>query len=215
MKPDPELHPDGLAWLSETVAALQRCAVTDGRAAFERRFRTEFARVPRKVRADAGDEAVHAEARAAARRRMLCAVLDEIARDDAQSLLGAVWRGAGLDEQIDLLRALPDLPQREAFVDLAISACRTNARDVLGAIALANPYPAACFPDAAFAQMVVKSMFLELDVAAIEGLRDRISPQLLQMVGDYAQERIAAGRPVPPGVALIRKLAEERHDEVL
>jgi hypothetical protein len=47
-------------------------------------------------------------------------------------------------------------------------------------------------------------------VERIVGLQDRVNPELLRMARDYADERRAAGRPVPADVGRIEKLMETR-----
>ena len=51
--------------------------------------------------------------------------------------------------------------------------------------------------------MVLKAIFIEIPVARIEGLADRLTPELAQMASAYGRERRAAGRPVPSDVEYI------------
>jgi hypothetical protein len=103
-----------------------------------------------------------------------------------------------------LLRTLALLPEPDRFVDLATEACRTHVDDVFAAIACDNPFPARYLPEAAFNQIVLKTMFVNLSVGRIVGWRERNNAELRRMVSDYADERRAAGRSVPDGVAMIR-----------
>jgi hypothetical protein len=50
---------------------------------------------------------------------------------------------------------------------------------------------------------VLKALFTGVPLATIDGLETRRTPDLVRMVGDYARERRAAGRPVPPDCALV------------
>ncbi|HET6521402.1 MAG TPA: EboA domain-containing protein, partial [Geminicoccaceae bacterium] len=79
----------------------------------------------------------------------------------------------------------------------------TNVLDVFEAIACDNPYPATHFPEANFNQMVVKALFVGTLLARVRGLADRDTPELRRMVGDFASERRAAGRPVPEDAGLV------------
>jgi hypothetical protein len=83
-------------------------------------------------------------------------------------------------------------------------------RTVFEAIAAENPYPARCFSDAAFHQMVLKAIFVGMPVERIEGLSERATPELARMVEGYASERRAAGRTVPEDCARVVELARER-----
>ena len=103
-------------------------------------------------------------------------------------------------EQQSWLRGLNLLPGRGRFLDAAIDACRTNIVPLLEAIACENPYPAAHFPDLNFNQMVLKSLFNGIRIERILGLESRFNPELSRMADDYASEREAAGRDVPPDI---------------
>ncbi len=101
-------------------------------------------------------------------------------------------------EQQSWLRGLNLLPGRGRFLDAAVDACRTNIVPLLEAIACENPYPAAHFPELNFNQMVLKSLFNAIRMERILGLESRFNPELSRMADDYASEREAAGRDVPP-----------------
>lgn len=106
-------------------------------------------------------------------------------------------RGDGA-EQAAVLRSLWLLPEPARFVALAVEACRTNVADVFAAIACENAFPARYLPEPNFNQMVLKAIFVGLDTQRITGLRARATTNLKRMVVDFASERRAAGRPIPP-----------------
>ncbi len=118
-----------------------------------------------------------------------------------------------LREQQAVLRALPHLPAPERFLGVAVEAVRHNATSVIGAIACDNAYPAAHFPEAAFNQMVLKSLFVGLPLARIVGLPARTGAELRRMVQGYVSERRAAGRSIPDDAALILE-GEDAHAPV-
>lgn len=193
------LDPQSEAWLTTATQDLrQRAAGGAPAAELDRTLRVLFARVTRAV------APVH---HAAVRSQLLWAGATLGDRQDAHRRVWAVYRGASQAEQSDLLRGLGALPHPEDFVDLAIDACRTNSQAVFRAIAHDNPYPAQHFPDPAFAQLVLKAMFMDLDVAPILGLERRVTPQLLRMAQDLADERTSAGRPVPSGIAHLHRIS--------
>ena len=103
-------------------------------------------------------------------------------------------------EREAVLRALPMLPHAARFVPVAVEACRTNVESVFSAIALDNPFAAEHFTEDAYNQLVLKALFLDLDADRIFGLSDRTTPELKRMARDYADEREAAGRPLPGGI---------------
>ncbi len=210
---DPGLTPEGGRWLSDTLSAMQRAPDLTA-------LRVAFARAGRKLPAiplgdlgvsspaDSGLEAwrPHWTARDHARAILL---LTALGRSDPAShvhVVDKLLRTGDLGEQESLLRILGVLPDAARFVEVAIEACRTNAERVFAAIAGHNAYPAAHFPDPAFAQMVLKTIFLGLPTAGIEGLPERVTPELVRMLHDYAAERRAAGRPVPEDIDRITRM---------
>lgn len=105
-------------------------------------------------------------------------------------------------EQESWLRALILYPQCERFRDVAIDACRTNIKPLFESVACENPYPCRYFPELNFNQMVMKSLFMGVEIARIIGLEDRLNPELSRMTDDYAAEREAASRAVPADIWL-------------
>ena len=105
-------------------------------------------------------------------------------------------------EQQSWLRALLLWPEAEFFLPYAIDACRSNVVPLFEALACENAYPARHFPDRNFNQMVLKALFNSIDLSRVVGLRSRLNAELSRMAGDYAAERVAAGRKVPSDVAL-------------
>jgi hypothetical protein len=105
-------------------------------------------------------------------------------------------------EQQSWLRALPLWPEAAPFLPHAIEACRTNIVPVFEALACENPYPAAHFPERNFNQVVLKALFNTIALSRITGLASRLNTELSRMARDYAAERTAAGRTVPPDIGL-------------
>jgi hypothetical protein len=138
-----------------------------------------------------------------ARVGLLVAVMGGIAREARVKLADSVFKTGDNDERAALLKALSLLPEPEAFVELAVDACRTHVQSVFEAIACENSYPMRYFPDHNFNQMVLKSFFTGVAVKRIEGLAARRTPELVRMAEAYASERRAAGRSVPADLRLI------------
>jgi hypothetical protein len=140
---------------------------------------------------------------ALARAGLLVVVMNGIERDARVKLAHGVFKTGDNDERGALLKALAILPEPEAFVELAVEACRTHVQSVFEAIACENPYPMRYFPDHNFNQMVLKSFFTGVAVKRIEGLAARRTPELVRMAEAYASERRAAGRSVPDDLRLV------------
>jgi hypothetical protein len=105
-------------------------------------------------------------------------------------------------EQESWLKAIALWPEAKAFLPHAIDACRTNIVPVFEALACENPYPSQYFPERNFNQVVLKAMFNSIALARIVGLPSRLNAELSRMARDYAAERTAAGRTVPPDIEL-------------
>lgn len=180
-----EIEPEAATWLRQ-----QLDACTDPLS-----LRVAFARLARKSTTPKAVEL--------ARTALVLAALE---RHDEPALIVQLYRAGELAEQQSVLRMLAHLPEPQRFTELAIEACRTNARSVFAAIALDNPFPAAWFPDPAFHQMVLKALFLELSAASIVQLPARVTAELQRMVVGYADERRAAGRTVPDDIGWILQL---------
>lgn len=112
-----------------------------------------------------------------------------------------MYRAGDERERCDTVRGLA-LVGDAAPLDLALDAGRTNAQDLFRALSLDNPFPAARYDDAAFNHLVLKALFMDLDIDRVAGLDTRANADLSRMCEDFADERLAAGRPVPPSLWL-------------
>ncbi len=104
---------------------------------------------------------------------------------------------ADVVELTALYRGLPLYAQGESLLDQVGEGLRSNMRGVFEAIIHRNPYPKLCFDEHRWNHMVLKALFVGSALAPIQGLDDRANAELARMLCDFAQERRAAGRPVP------------------
>jgi hypothetical protein len=141
------------------------------------------------------------------RAALLCRALANQVPAGRPALVLTLFEGGEIGEQESLLRTLALLPGGGEFLETALLACRTNALRIFEAIACENAYPQTFFPEPAFNQMVLKTVFLEISVSRIEGLTHRSTPELARMARAYASERSAAGRPVPEDIDIITRAA--------
>ncbi|WP_371659805.1 EboA domain-containing protein [Streptomyces sp. NBC_00280] len=104
-------------------------------------------------------------------------------------------------EQRAVLRALPQLDREGTgrFLDLVRQTLRGNDNTLIEAAL--GPYAAAHLPADEYRQAVLKCVFCEIPLARVAGLDDRADAELARMLGDFARERTAAGRPVPEDIA--------------
>jgi sugar phosphate isomerase/epimerase len=166
-------------------------------------IRTLFPAVGRKVgRAPLRPETdprglVHGTVDDLARTRLL-AVLAEVLDGDA---LGAevaqLYRYGDDAERRGVLRGLTALPvtATPAGTDIVKDALRAN--DIRLVAAAMGEFGGLNLDDHAWRHGVLKCLFTGVPLAAVASLERRIDTELLRMVGDYADERRAAGREVP------------------
>jgi hypothetical protein len=103
---------------------------------------------------------------------------------------------ADVGELVAFYRGLPLYPDQSRYVLRAAEGIRTNMKAVFEAVAHRNPYPAEQLSEAAWNQMVLKTLFIGSTLHPIVGLDRRANSVLARMLCDYAHERWAAGRPI-------------------
>jgi len=119
---------------------------------------------------------------------------------ELQALVEECYRQGDGAERQAVLRALPLLPAPERFLEIAVDACRSHIQPLFEAIACENPYPARHFPELNFNQMVLKALFTGVALERILDFEGRVTPELSRMAADFASERRAAGRSIPPDI---------------
>jgi hypothetical protein len=118
---------------------------------------------------------------------------------DAEAELEPLYRHGDARERRGVLRALAYLDVDPGVsLRLLDDGMRTN--DVSLIAAAMGPYAAERFDDDAYAQGVLKCVFVGVPLALVAGTRERTTPALSAMLGRYVHERIAAGRTVPADV---------------
>lgn len=128
-------------------------------------------------------------------------------------LLAAPLHGADLAAQVEavywygdaaerrgVLRALPLLAGELGDLGLPLvhDALRTN--DVRLVAAALGPYAADRLDDAAYRHGVLKCVFVGVPLASVSGVDRRCDREMARMLADFARERVAAGRDVPPDI---------------
>jgi hypothetical protein len=117
--------------------------------------------------------------------------------EHSTALVSAVYRYGDELERAAILRALVLFPDAAALKPLALEAGRVNSLVLYQALALDNPYPATYYTEHEFNQLILKAVFMGLPIERVVGLEQRANAELTRMCEDFAEERIAAGRPVP------------------
>ncbi len=111
-------------------------------------------------------------------------------------------------EKEAILKGLTVLDREGECAALAVDACRTNMVSMMQAIALQNEYPMRFFSEHAYNQMVLKCLFMEINIAAVAGITERANAALSRMCYDYSQERLAANRDFPESLWLGMRLQD-------
>ncbi|WSP85166.1 EboA domain-containing protein [Streptomyces sp. NBC_01235] len=129
------------------------------------------------------------------------------ARADTDSLARVYFQGTA-DERRAVLHALPHLVPGPDALPLVEDALRTHDTRLLAAAV--GPYAASHLGAHAWRHAVLKCLFVGVSVDVVAGLapRARADAELARMLADYAAERTAAGRPVPPDLHRILTLTD-------
>lgn len=100
-------------------------------------------------------------------------------------------------------KAIPLLPEPERFSWHMKEACRSNMRSLFCAAACDNPFPFHHFDEIAWNQLVMKAIFIEVPLAQVYGVQQRLSQKLSAMTQDFIAERTSAGRSIPKDTELL------------
>jgi hypothetical protein len=129
------------------------------------------------------------------------------ARADTVALTRVYQQGTAAERRA-VLHALPHLVPGPDALPLVEDALRTNDTRLLAAAV--GPYTARHLDSHQWRHAVLKCLFTGVPVDAVAGLGDRAhaDAELARMLGDYAAERSAAGRPVPDDLHRVLALTD-------
>ena len=119
-------------------------------------------------------------------------------RDRYIAAIEQLFPTAEMNELVALYSALPLLAYPTAWRARCAEGIRNNIGDVLESIMCDNPYAAENLDEAAWNQLVLKAIFTEKPIHRIIGLDARANQTLAHTLSDFAHERWAAHRRVPP-----------------
>lgn len=86
------------------------------------------------------------------------------------------------------------------FTSVFQEALRTNHKELFVYVSQQTTYPALYFDERAYNQMILKALFLDLDISLIPELSKRRNEQLNIMIKNYQEELELAGRRIPEGI---------------
>lgn len=124
-------------------------------------------------------------------------------RSGSEQIVKEAFRRGDEKEKCAIMKGILLLDPNGRLRSVCVDACRTNSLDLFASVAMGNPYPCIYFEESEFNQMVLKALFLEMDISRVQGLAGRTTSALIQMAHDFREEREAAGRTVPGSIRLI------------
>ncbi|KUO19906.1 sugar phosphate isomerase [Streptomyces dysideae] len=129
------------------------------------------------------------------------------ARADADALTRVYFQGTAAERRA-VLHALPHLVPGPNALPLVEDALRTNDTRLLAAAV--GPYAARHLDAHQWRHAVLKCLFTGVPVDTVADLEHRAhaDAELARMLGDYAAERTAAGRPVPEDLHRVLTLTD-------
>ncbi|MFI7411857.1 EboA domain-containing protein [Streptomyces sp. NPDC049627] len=129
------------------------------------------------------------------------------ARADADALTRVYSQGTAAERRA-VLQALPHLVAGPEALPLVEDALRTNDTRLLAAAV--GPYAARHLDPHQWRHAVLKCLFTGVPVGTVADLDRRAhrDAELARMLGDYAAERTAAGRPVPEDLHRVLTLTD-------
>ncbi len=146
---------------------------------------------------DTGSCSCHWQLDEAARVILLEKLLDVSLRNNITEQINTAYKMGDEYEKIAIIKGLGLLDSQGNLVNLMLLTGRTNNINLFAACALNNPYPAAHYNDRAYHQLVLKALFMGLDITGMSGLQQRLNPELSLLCIDLVKERLLADR-VPP-----------------
>ena len=125
---------------------------------------------------------------------------------DIAYLVKSYYQFGDQSEKTALLKGLNFIDPNGQALATAIKAGRCNATVEFSALALQNPYPAEFFPELNFNQMVLKALFMGLDISSVTNLNTRQNAELSNMCFAYVIEQALADRTPPASIWLAIQL---------
>jgi hypothetical protein len=114
----------------------------------------------------------------------------------------ALFQQSDTEEKIVLLKALPYLDTDGQLVPFSLLASRTNDPKLFSGLLLNNDYAITHFDTKGFHQILLKALFMDLDISQVSGLSRRLNAELSQLAIDLVMERVYANRKPPPSIWL-------------
>ena len=140
---------------------------------------------------------VHGTVDDLARTRLLAVLADVLDAGKLSEEIAQLYRYGDDAERRGVLRGLAALPDATVQTGLSLVKDALRANDIRLVAAAMGDFSAKHLDAHSWRHGVLKCLFVGVPLAAVSELDNRADAELLRMVGDYAEERRAAGREVP------------------
>ncbi|MER2492448.1 EboA domain-containing protein [Catenovulum sediminis] len=200
-----QLAQTSLDWLTE---GLQACQVNDSHDTLDELL-FYSASAKRKLKTSS-DVVIELEDRSFALVELVRILLIAKSLDCEQiaAQTKSYYQFADESEKCALLKGLNWLDASGDAVQIAIRAARCNSLVEFSALALDNPYPSSFFPALNYNQLVLKAIFMGLDISKVINLQTRLNQNLSNMCFAYLIEQALAQRTPPASIWLAIRLAD-------
>ena len=149
----------------------------------------------------------------AARLLLLSKVLSLSAPEYLYQQVKDAFKFGDESEQIAIIKGLSLIDPQGVLSNLAVTTGRTNSLNLFTAIALNNDYPAQHYLQREYQQLVLKSLFMDIDISQIIGLKQRRCPELSVLAMDLIKERLVANRQPPSSIYLAINFTDLTQEE--
>lgn len=133
-------------------------------------------------------------------RTLILLSCDEGNQEEFHNVIEELFQTADNRESQAIYAAIAFFNYPSTWTYRATEAIRSNVGLIFDAMAFNNPFPAIHFEDAAWNQLVLKTIFNDKPIWNIVGLKERRNEALAATISDFAHERWAADRTLPPEV---------------
>jgi len=132
-----------------------------------------------------------------ARTRLLAVLAEVLDPAPLSDEVAKLYRYGDDAERRGVLRGLAVLPATTVATGVELVKDALRANDIRLVAAAMGDFAARHLDDHSWRHGVLKCLFVGVPLAAVSDVDKRSDGELLRMVADYAEERKAAGRPVP------------------
>lgn len=133
---------------------------------------------------------------------LLISVFENHPEQGVSALIKQYYQAGDSSEKCALLKGLMLLDSKGVAVNIAVNAARCNSAVEFKALALNNDYPATFFAELNFNQLVLKALFMGVEIAQFMNLALRRNAALSNMCVSYLIEQALAERTPPASLWL-------------